>query len=118
MWIGLVLLSLVSCVAIARAQDSEAIDGRAQIEWREEMAALERSVERAREELAACEEREAPAAYDAIDFVIRRGRRGRLYGVEVTRCDDARAELAESVHALEDYEDMARASGVPPGWLR
>lgn len=111
-------LFLVAFAASARAEDEGSIGGRTQAEWRDEMASLERAEERAEQVLEACEAREAPAAYDGIDAVITRDRRGRLRGVELTRCDDARSDLREVRSALEDFEDGARRTGVPPGWLR
>lgn len=112
------LLCLVLVATAARADDEESIGGRTQAEWRAEMAALERDAERAEQVLEACEAREAPAAYDGIDAIITRDRRGRLRGVEITRCDDERSELVEVQSAIEDFEDAARRSEVPPGWLR
>jgi hypothetical protein len=114
----LALLCLVASADRARAQDADEIGGRTQTEWREEMAALERAAERAEAALAACEEREAPAAYDGIDAVITQDRRGRLRGVAITRCDEQRLDQDESRAALDDFEESARRSGVPPGWLR
>ena len=112
------LLCLLVSAGPARGQDADTIAGRSQNEWRGEMMALERAVERAEAALAACEEREAPAAYDGIDAVITQDRRGRLRGVELTRCDEQRLDQSESRAALEDFEESARRSGVPPGWLR
>jgi hypothetical protein len=115
---ALALLCLSAAGDLAHAQDADLIGGRTQTEWREEMAALERAVERAEAALAACEEREAPAAYDGIDAVITQDRRGRLRGVAITRCDEERLDQDESRAAVEDFEESARRSGVPPGWLR
>lgn len=110
---------LLACMASpAHAQDGRTIAGRTEVEWRDAMASLEREAESARETLDACEAREAPAAYDGISGIVRRDERGRLYGVEIVRCDEARAGLAEARSALEDFEENARRSGVPPGWLR
>ncbi|MCU0670679.1 MAG: hypothetical protein MUF70_15220 [Myxococcota bacterium] len=115
---ALALLCLSAAGDLAHAQDADLIGGRTQTVWREEMAALERAVERAEAALAACEEREAPAAYDGIDAVITQDRRGRLRGVAITRCDEERLDQDESRAAVEDFEESARRSGVPPGWLR
>jgi hypothetical protein len=112
------LLCLAAWTAAARAEDGDMIAGRTQAQWRDEMASLEREVERAEQAVEACEAREAPAAYDGIDAVIERDRHGRLRGVELLRCDDERLDLAALRAAIEDFEDGARRSGVPPGWLR
>ena len=118
MRLALVLVCLLAAAGHARAEDGGAIGGRTRTEWREEMAALERAAERADAALAACEEREAPAAYDGIDAVITQDRRGRLRGVRITRCDAERLDRDECRAAVEDFEDLARRSEVPPGWLR
>jgi hypothetical protein len=48
---------------------------------------------------------------------VYRGRDG-LGFREVVRCDELRDELDAARQALDDFEDLARRLGVPPGWLR
>ena len=77
----------------------------------------EREIERVEQELSDCEEREAPPAYENVPGQVYRGRDGYRYR-EVVRCDDLRDELVAAREALDEFEDLARRLGVPPGWLR
>lgn len=118
MRLGVLSVCLTIGASTALAEEHGAIAGRTRTEWRAEMATLERAGERAEQALEACEAREAPAAYDGIDAVVTRDRRGRLRGVRITRCDEERLDVAGSRAAIEDFEEMARRAEVPPGWLR
>jgi hypothetical protein len=109
-----VALALLGCFAApARAEERD------ESWWRAAATAHASEIEASEEALAACEEREAPPAYDGVDGYVTRSRGdGRLRWVEVKRCDEERADLDAARTALERFEDEARRLEVPPGWLR
>lgn len=108
----------VFCATAVRAEDEPStIGGRDQVWWATQARAHESSVDRLEQDLARCEEREAPPAYRNVPGQIYRGRDGLRYR-EVVRCDELRDELDAARQALDDFEDLARRLGVPPGWLR
>jgi hypothetical protein len=109
-----IAIALLGCFAApAQAQDRD------EAWWRAAATAHASAIEAGEEALAACEEREAPPAYDGVDgYVTRSNGDGRLRWVEVKRCDEERAELDAARNALERFEDEARRGGIPPGWLR
>jgi hypothetical protein len=112
------LLLPVFCGPAARAEDDPpTIGGRDQVWWATQARAYESGVDRLEQDLAQCEEREAPPAYRNVPGQIYRGRDG-LRVREVVRCDELREELDAARQALDDFEDLARRLGVPPGWLR
>jgi hypothetical protein len=87
--------------------------------WRAAMASRERAVESSAEAVVRCEEREAPPAYDGVaGYVVPSARDGRPRYVEVKRCDAERDALEAARAELARFEDEARRSDVPPGWLR
>lgn len=86
--------------------------------WRAQHAARAAAVASLEREVAACEEREAPPAYDGIAGYVTRGRDGRLREVEIQRCDQQRADLEAARAELDRFEEQARRLGIPPGWLR
>ena len=109
---------LLLCVCAAQAAaDAEIIGGHDEPWWRAQTRVHEQAVERVEQGLAACEEREAPPAYDRVPGQVFRGRDGLRYR-EVRRCDELRAELERAREALGEFEDLARRLEVPPGWLR
>jgi hypothetical protein len=110
------LLLLCVCAAQAGA-DAETIGGHDEPWWRSQARFHERAVERVELELSACEEREAPPAYDRVPGQVFRGRDGLRYR-EVLRCDEQRTELERAREALDAFEDLAHRLEVPPGWLR
>ena len=67
--------------------------------------------------LAACEASEAPAPYRDFSGYVTRGRDG-PYWVEIKNCDDARLDLEAARREADDFEEQARRSSVPPGWMR
>jgi hypothetical protein len=108
----------VFCATPLRAEEEPAtIGGRDPVWWATQARAHESRVERLEADLARCEEREAPPAYRNVPGQIYRGRDGLRYR-EVVRCDELRDELDAARLALDDFEDLARRLGVPPGWLR
>jgi len=112
--LGLLLL----CAAAVYAEDEpETIGGRDRVWWAREQQAHERAIERLERDLEACEEREAPPAYQNVPGQVVPGRDGLRYR-EIVRCDETREELAAAREALDEFEDLARRLGVPPGWLR
>lgn len=110
------LLGLCASAALA-GDEPETIGGRDAIWWGQQARAHERAVAALEQELAACEEREAPPAYRNVPGQVFRGRDGLRYR-EVLRCDDARAELEAAEAARDAFEERARRLEVPPGWLR
>jgi hypothetical protein len=112
------LLLPAFCVTAVRADDEPpTIGGRDQVWWTTQARAHESGVEQLEQDLARCEEREAPPAYRNVPGQLYRGRDGIQYR-EVVRCDELRDELEAARQALDDFEDLARRLGVPPGWLR
>jgi hypothetical protein len=112
------LLLPMLCAFAAHAEDEPpTIGGRDQVWWATQARAHESGVERLEDDLARCEEREAPPAYRNVPSQVYRGRDG-LRVREVVRCDELRDELDAARQALDDFEDLARRLGVPPGWLR
>ena len=110
------LLSL--CALAAHGEDEpETIGGHDAAWWGRQARAHERALERLEEEVASCEEREAPPAYRNVPGQIFRGRDGLRYR-EVARCDEARTEREAAEAARDEFEEAARRLGVPPGWLR
>lgn len=109
-----VAVLLLGCFAApARAEELD------EAWWRAAATANAGDVEAREEALATCEEREAPPAYDGVDgYVTQSNGDGRLRWVELKRCDQERADLDAARSALERFEDDARRSEVPPGWLR
>jgi len=111
-------LGFLLCASAAQAEtDAEAIGGHDEAWWASQARAHERAVERLEGELSKCEEREAPRAYRNVPGQVFRGRDGLRYR-EVVHCDDLRAELEAAREAQDEFEDLARRLGVPPGWLR
>jgi hypothetical protein len=109
---------LLLCTLPARAEDeAETIGGRDRLWWSTQALAHEHEIERLEAALSSCEEREAPPAYRNVPGQIYRGRDGIRYR-EVMHCDDLREELAAARDRLDEFEDLARRLGVPPGWLR
>lgn len=86
--------------------------------WRAQHAARAEAVANLERDVAACEAREAPPAYDGVAGYVTRGRDGRLRTVEIKRCDEERDVLAAARTELDRFEEEARRLGVPPGWLR
>lgn len=113
------LLALVLTAGDLRAGDPDTIGGRREGWWRAAMASREAEVTALAELVAACEEREAPPAYDAVEGYVTRSRRdGRPYFVEVKRCDAEREALGAARAERDRFEEEAHRLGVPPGWLR
>ena len=96
------------------------IGGRSEDEWRDAALARQRAVASAEAALAACEAREAPAPYRDYAGYYRPAARPRdgYRWVEIKNCDDARLDLADAQRDLDDFEEQARRSAVPPGWMR
>lgn len=112
------LVLLLLCALPAQAEEErETIGGHDEVWWSTQARAHEREIERLEQELSDCEEREAPIAYRNVPGQVYRGRDGYRYR-EVVRCDDLRDELVAAREALDEFEDLARRLGVPPGWLR
>jgi len=123
--VGVGVALLVALVPAARAEAGEDADtggepigGHEEAWWRDRHEALVAEVEWLAARAAACEEREAPRAYDGVEGYVVRGRRGRARWVAIKRCDEERADLAATRGELERFEERARRAGVPPGWLR
>jgi hypothetical protein len=97
------------------------IGGRSEADWRAGALARERALESARAALAACEEREAPAPYRDYSGYYRPTTQPQQRGyqwVEIKNCDDARLDVVDAQADLDELEEQARKSAVPPGWLR
>jgi hypothetical protein len=97
------------------------IGGRSEVDWREGALARQRALESAEAALAACEVREAPAPYSDYSGYYRPATRPQRRGhqwVEIKNCDDARLDVADARAELDDFEEQARKSAVPPGWMR
>lgn len=87
--------------------------------WRAAMTSRERELEARTEELAECEAREAPPAYDAVEGYVARSRGdANPRFVEIKRCDEERDALEAARAEIDRFEEEARRHGVPPGWLR
>jgi len=93
------------------------IGGRSEAEWRDAALARQRALESAEAALAACEASEAPAPYRDFSGYVTRGRRG-PYWVEIKNCDDARLDVEAARREVDGFEEQARRSSVPPGWMR
>jgi len=111
------ILLLLCAVPAQAGGELETIGGRDRVWWSRQALAHERAIERLEQELAECEEREAPPAYQNVPGQVYRGRDGYRYR-ELVRCDDLRDELGAARDAQDAFEDLARRLGVPPGWLR
>lgn len=97
------------------------IGGRSESDWREGALARQRALESARAALAACEAREAPAPYRDYSGYYRPATQPQQRGyqwVEIKNCDDARLDVTDAQLDLDDFEEQARKSAVPPGWMR
>lgn len=97
------------------------IGGRSEVDWREGALARQRALESAEAALAACELREAPAPYSEYSGYYRPTTQPRQHGyqwVAIKNCDDARLDVSDAQAAVEDFEEQARTSAVPPGWMR
>ncbi len=110
-------LALLCCLAASAQEAEEQIGGHAAVWWGEQARAHERELLQLEQELAACEEREAPPAYRNVPGQVFRGRDGWRYR-EVVRCEETRAELEAAREAADAFEERARRLEVPPGWLR
>jgi hypothetical protein len=109
---------LLFCASAVYGEDEpETVGGRDQIWWSSEARAHEHAIEELEQELADCEEREAPPAYQNVPGQVVRGRDG-LYYREIVRCDETREALEVAREKQDEFEDLARKLGVPPGWLR
>ena len=96
------------------------IGGLRESEWRDAALARQRALESTQAALAACEEREAPPPYRDYAGYYRppaRPRRGYQW-VEIKNCDAARLDVEDARRDLDAFEDAARKSAVPPGWVR
>ena len=110
---------LLWCAVAAHAADEpETIGGHDQAWWSGLAHVHESAVEEHEQALADCEEREAPPAYQSVPGQIVRGRRGEMHYRELLSCDDKRDALEAARAELDEFEDLARRLGVPPGWLR
>ena len=98
--------------------EPETIGGHDLAWWSTQAQAHERAVEDREQEVADCEEHEAPPSYDAIPGQIVRGRRGQMRYRELLHCDEQRDALDAARAELDEFEDLARRLGVPSGWLR
>jgi hypothetical protein len=97
------------------------IGGRSEADWREAALVRRRALESARDTLAACEVREAPAPYRDYSGYYRPTTQPQQRGyqwVEIKNCDDARLDVVDAQADLDELEEQARKSAVPPGWLR
>ena len=103
-----------------REPATPAIGGRSEAEWRDGALERQRAVESAEAALAACEAREAPAPVRDYAGYYRPAARPRdgWRWVEIKNCDDARLDLGDAQRELDDFEEQARRSDVPPGWMR
>ncbi|RIL07948.1 MAG: hypothetical protein DCC71_01075 [Proteobacteria bacterium] len=110
------LASLALRAAALHADPARGDEGEAW--WRAQHAARAAAVASLEREVAACEEREAPPAYDGVAGYVTRGRDGRWREVEIKRCDQQRADLEAARTELDQFEEQARRRGIPPGWLR
>jgi hypothetical protein len=108
---------LLCAFAVYAEGEPETIGGHEQAWWSSEARAHERAIEELERELDACEEREAPPAYQNVPGQVVRGRDD-LYYREIVRCDETREALDAAREELDAFEDLARKLGVPPGWLR
>ncbi len=109
----------ILCAAVVSAEEaSEPIGGHDRVWWSSQARSHEREIERLEQELATCEEREAPLAYRNVPGQIYRSRDEGLRYRELLRCDDLREALEGAGEARDAFEDLARQLGVPPGWLR
>jgi hypothetical protein len=116
-------LALAATAALLRmlggpAHAQEKIGGRDESWWREGAESREQQVAALEQVVADCEKTEAPDDGGVVEgYGI-----GRIHGrpvlVPLKRCDDERARLEGARGELERFEDEARRSGVPPGWLR
>ncbi len=88
------------------------VGGKTDVQWRDEATRL-------RSRIALFE---APAARCEKDrFAWSRGDGGRKYReeqAEAEACQRTELELSLARKALEDFEELARRTGVPPGWIR
>lgn len=98
-------------------RETPEIGGRSQIDWRNAALALQRALESAEAARAACEAREAPAPYRDFSGYVTPGRDG-PYWVEIKNCDDARLDAEAARREMDAFEEQARRSSVPPGWIR
>jgi hypothetical protein len=96
---------------------SPEVGGRSEAEWRDAALARQRALESAEAALAACEASEAPAPYRDFSGYVTLGRRG-PYWVEIKNCDDARLDVEAARREVDGFEEQARRSSVPPGWMR
>lgn len=96
------------------------VDDLRESEWRDGASARRHALESARATLSACEAREAPPPYRDFAGYYRPAARPRdgYRWVEIKNCDDARLDVADAQRELEAFEEAARRSAVPPGWLR
>lgn len=93
------------------------VGGRTEVEWRDAALSRQRALESAEAALALCEASEAPAPYRELSGYLTRGRHG-PYWVEIKNCDDARLDLEAARREVDGFEEQARRSSVPPGWMR
>jgi hypothetical protein len=96
---------------------SPELGGRSEEEWRDAALTRQRALETAEAALSACEASEAPAPYRDFSGYVTRGRRG-PYWVEIKNCDDARLDAKTARREVDGFEEQARRSSVPPGWIR
>ncbi len=96
------------------------IGGRSEADWRAAALARQHALESTRTALAACEMREAPPPYRDYDGYYRPAARARdgYRWVEIKNCDEMRLDLDDAQRDLDDFEEAARRSSVPPGWMR
>ncbi len=90
----------------------EAIAGKTEKEWREEMTRLRSRVALYRPAAERCEdERFQWSPGDG-------GRRYREEQAEAEACDETRRNFELAVQLALDFEESAHRAGVPPGWVR
>jgi hypothetical protein len=97
------------------------IGGRSEADWREAALTRQRALESALAALTACELREAPPPYRDYSGYYRPTTKPQQRGhqwVEIKNCDDARQHVTDAQVDLDDFEEQARKSAVPPGWMR
>ncbi len=111
-------LLLSGAIAAYAGDEPDTIGGHDPAWWSAQARAHESAVEDQVQALEECEEREAPPSYQSTPGQIVRGRRGEMRYRELLSCDDKREALDAARERLDEFEDLARRLGVPPGWLR
>ena len=87
------------------------IEGRSESAWRSQALGFTRKLEKLEERLERQKDRSPTGFRSSLSAA-------RYEARKEARIEALKREIEQAERALDDFEDLARQAGVPPGWLR